>query len=169
MSEDYELLKYEEMVGDFVSRKLANNLIRNKDFYVENLDVVNTRVLDENGASLTLMNHSMESETLFFRYSELGCNTCTEEVIKLINTYEVDMTYLATYQSRTYLNTFKRMNRITQEVFNVPLGEKLFPLDTLDIPYFFVMDSVGNIVDAHIPVKEDLSFTEEFLATWKLK
>lgn len=169
LNEEYELLKYEEMVGDFVGRKLANNLIRSKDFYLKNVDVVNTKVLDESGASMTLKDLSIKNQTLFFRYSELGCNTCTEKVIKLINTYEVDMKYLATYQSKTYLNTFKRMNRITQEVFNVPLGEKLFPLDTLGVPYFFVVDSLGNIVDAHIPVKENLYFTEEFLVARKLK
>ncbi|MFY0593750.1 hypothetical protein [Roseivirga sp.] len=163
ISEDYDLLKYEHMVGSFINSKLSNNLIRSKDFYTSNPDFGNIELLGENGMPLTMKSVLKRDYTIFFRYTELGCNTCTEEVIKLLNSSNLELEYLSTYQSKTYLNTFKRMNGIEQVVYNVPLSQELFPLDSLNIPYFFVVDKFGKVVDAHIPIKEDLKYTEEFI------
>ncbi|OEK06341.1 hypothetical protein BFP71_01300 [Roseivirga misakiensis] len=165
ISEDYDLLKYEEMVGSFINSKLSNNLIRSKDFYISSLDFENIELLKESGMSINMKNVLTNDYTIFFRYTELGCNTCTEEVIKLLNTSNLKLEYLSTYQSKSYLNTFKRINGIEQDVYNVPLGQDLFPLDSLNIPYFFVVDKFGKVVDAHIPIKEDLKYTEEFITS----
>jgi hypothetical protein len=167
LEQDYALLKGKSLVADFVNTKFSNNMIRIKDFYLAKSDVMSSDIKNQKDMVLQLKDLSKKGETLFFRYSELGCNTCTEEVIELLNTYEIELEYLATYRSKTYLNTFKRMNGIKQEVYNVPIGVSLFPLDSLNIPYFFVADSLGNIVDAHIPIKENLSSTVEFLVQRK--
>jgi len=54
------------------------------------------------------------------------------------------------------------MNQIEQEVYNLK-DDLLFEIDSLKIPYLFISDEHDKVIDLHIPILDDLSYTEEFL------
>ena len=147
---------------NYVEQKLWLNTLKMKDFSLPEFNPMHLRAQSEGNIDVHLRDVLPGKRKVFFRYAELGCNTCTEQVIAMIAEMNVKVIYLASYEQKNYMSTFKRMNKINQEVFNLK-DQQLFPLDSLKIPYIFVSDKTDRIVDAHIPISDDLSFTSEFL------
>ena len=82
-------------------------------------------VLNANGDTLLLPQLlGNKEEVLIYYFSELGCSTCFDKVLKLINKYsktfeDHNILYLAYGTNRRYSSVVRRMNKINAEIYNV--------------------------------------------------
>lgn len=124
----------------------------------------NIVLFDEKYDSITLDKFSFP--LLVFRYSELDCNACVSEQLNTLTEFEkknkkVHIILLASYNSLKSLIRFKRMNQLAFEVYNLKKG--YLPFDSLNVPYYFVLDSTMQLKLPFISGKEGLDYSENYL------
>ena len=98
------------------------------------------------------------NKLLIFRYSELNCMACVEkEIIYLIDfveRYNTKLVILSSYTNERDLYLFKRINRISDYiVYNIEEGVLKLPVENLNIPYYFVLDSNYRAINLFVPDK----------------
>ncbi len=90
---------------------------------------------------------------LVFRYSELNCQSCVDAMLtQLQNNKTLDSSntlLLAWYNNPAYLYQFKRMNRLSLPVYSIK--NTGLPPDTLNIPYFYLLDKDLRVSNVCIP------------------
>ena len=129
---------------------------------------IKQKVTDENGNKISITELLNNSPKIIFRYSGLNCQLCIEEEIKILRKYINDIgfdniLFFSTYNSTRDLFLFKRINQLQDfEIFNLKEEKLNIPIDSLNIPYVFLIDSFGNAVMLHIPEKTKPEFSEQF-------
>lgn len=159
--EENQILEQSLVSQDYIIQKLRfnNYLIAT---HIGKKTFKNDYLIDEKGKKTPYDSIKIfEDKKVFFRYSQIGCNTCIEKSLELSQRYKVPMTIIANYENFNYLNTFKRVNQITNDIYKP--YRNIFDFDTLHYPYFFVLNEQNQIIDFNLPMLDDMSITEEFL------
>ena len=120
---------------------------------------------NEKGDTLVI-NNIILKPVLVLRYSELNCQSCVDDLlteIKEDGIFNATNTLLLAYYSEpAYLYQFKRMNRLELPVFSIQ--HTGLPPDTLNLPYFFLMNSKLQISNVFIPEEGDTDAIAAYLA-----
>lgn len=108
---------------------------------------------------------------MIFKYSELNCNVCIDSQIiivkKLANIISPQkIIFLSSYNQNSNLYRFKRLNSIKSEIYNIHDGLGL-NIDTLNVPYYFIMSPECRISNVFIPDKMDMEMTIRYIETIK--
>lgn len=121
-------------------------------------------VCDEKGDTLAIQN-VISKPVLVLRYSELNCQSCVDDLLtelKEVGIFnESNTLLLAYYREPAYLYQFKRMNRLELPVFSIQ--HTGLPPDTLNLPYFFLMNSKLQISNVFIPEEGDTESMAAYL------
>lgn len=121
-------------------------------------------VANEKGDTLTI-GDLISKPVLVLRYSELNCQSCVDDLltqIKEIGSFNTTNTLLlAYYREPAYLYQFKRMNQLELPVYS--LQKTGLPPDTLNLPYFFLMNNKLQISNVFIPEEGDMASVKEYL------
>lgn len=116
----------------------------------------------------SLHNNKEDINTLYdsgpkvvLRVSELTCSECYEKELenlkKLADSIGESNIIIFTKSANVdYLLRFKRVNQLIYQVYNIP-NDTITPLDKLNIPYYFVLDSNKIVSKIFIP---DRSYPE---------
>ncbi len=103
--------------------------------------------------------------TLVMRYSELNCHSCVDAMLTELKNNpffnEKNSLLLAWYNEPAYLYQFKRMNRIEMPVYNIKNTGLL--ADTLNMPYFFIIDKDLRVSKVLIPEEGDTTMVPAYL------
>lgn len=122
-------------------------------------------VFNEKGDTLAIVN-IISKPVLVLRYSELNCQSCVDDLlteIKEVGIFnESNTLLLAYYREPVYLYQFKRMNRLELPVFSIQ--HTGLPPDTLNLPYFFLINSRLQISNVFIPEEGDTESIAAYLA-----
>lgn len=167
------LLQYKQEIAsvveanDIIEQILINrelNTIRNIGLQIN----IKQKITDEKGNKISITELLNKSPKIIFRYSELNCQLCIEEEIKILLKYINDIgfdniLFFSTYNSTRDLFLFKRINQLQNfKIYNLKEEKLNIPIDSLNIPYVFLVDSSGNVVMLHIPEKTKPEFSEQF-------
>jgi len=145
-----------------INREL--NTLRNIGMQIN----IKLKVEDEEGNKISIAELLNNNPKVIFRYSELNCRLCIEEEIKILLKYINDIgfdniLFFSTYNSTRDLFLFKRINQLQDfKIYNLKEEKLNIPIDSLNIPYVFLIDSSGNIVMLNIPEKTKPEFSEQF-------
>ncbi|MDD2529531.1 MAG: hypothetical protein PHT26_15960 [Lentimicrobiaceae bacterium] len=122
-------------------------------------------VFNEIGDTLAI-NNIISKPVLVLRYSELNCQSCVDDMLTEIKEDAIfnatNTLLLAYYSEPAYLYQFKRMNRLELPVFSIQ--HTGLPPDTLNIPYFFLINSNLQINNVYIPEEGDTDAINTYLA-----
>ena len=99
---------------------------------------------------------------LIVRYNEFSCQQCIDSLFVCLNSIDpINCIILGEYRNSTQLGSFYRINQPKYDVFNCK--KNILPIDSLNIPYLFVMDTNLLINSFFIPLKEDMQQIETYL------
>lgn len=119
-----------------------------------------------------LLSGLLSHPKLIYRFSELHCDSCIihefENLRRKIVKEELDQNniiILCYYEDPRNLNIFKRINKLQNfEIFNLMnnnIGDLV--IDSMGVPYFFVIDNELKIDNTFIPLKEANQRTNNYL------
>lgn len=125
----------------------------------------NVEIYDENEERITLIQLIQKKPKLIFKYSDLNCNVCIDEQINLLKkASEIigseNIIILANYDSPRDLIQFRRMNQIDFKVLN--LRDIEFTAVDKSLPYYFILDESLSLKLLYIPIKGDISLTQQY-------
>ncbi|WP_147677886.1 redoxin domain-containing protein [Algibacter pacificus] len=151
-----------------------NKLITHYKFFEvknDNTIIKDFTLYDENNNTLNISD-LLIGKKLIFRFAEINCNVCIvnefENIKKHINNYELspkDLIIISSYQNPNSLHIFKRLNKLNEfHIYNLKNNVlKNIELDSLNIPYFFVLDKNFIISNSFIPIKGANNRTSNYL------
>lgn len=169
-----ELLKLKEKIIDNdikIENMEMSTLYRiNMDGIILNLDC---EVVDHK-KSTKKISDVLNGNKLILRYSQINCNTCVEEQLKILNTYKDsiginNILLFADYRNINDLKKFYRINKTGIRVYK--LDEQLNGIiKDIGVPYFFVFEKESNrIISTYIPQKNYSNITTLYLNSIKMK
>ncbi len=129
---------------------------------------IKQKITDEKGNKISITELLNNSPKIIFRYSGLNCQLCIEEEIKILRKYINDIgfdniLFFSTYNSTRDLFLFKRINQLQNfRIYNLKEEKLNIPIDSINIPYVFLVSSSGHIDILHIPEKTKSEFSEQF-------
>lgn len=122
---------------------------------------------DYKGDSIRLIDLISERNTLIFRYTELGCSPCIDEQLEILNKFQQEskqsIVILSYYRNIRNLGMLMRSHKLTIPVYNFQLNLLPFQIDSLNIPYFFVLNQNHTCSHFFIPEKNYSELTESYL------
>jgi len=112
-----------------------------------------------------LLHNVLDRTKLVLRYSELNCQTCVDAMLtQLLNNEKFNTSnciLLAYYRNPAYLYQFMRINRLQLPVYSIK-STGLLP-DTLNIPYFYLLDKDLRVSNVFIPEEGDTAAVADYL------
>jgi len=139
----------------------------------EILNAQNIELYNELGEKVFFSDLVKDRSVLVFRFSELNCEICVEEEIKrlkvLSKSIKNRLLFVTSYSFERYLYTFKRINNFKLPIYNIVPNKIKIPVEELNIPYYFVLDSALNIHDIFVPEKTEPENTEKYFKDIILK
>ncbi len=119
-----------------------------------------------NGKIETIPLRSIITQPLIvLRYSELNCQSCVDAMLTQLQSNKTldssNTLLLAWYNNPAYLYQFKRMNRIKLPVYSIK--NTGLPPDTLNIPYFYLLDKDLRVSNVFIPEEGDTASVAAYL------
>lgn len=128
------------------------------------------------GSSLLLDEHKekvflsdiIKGKTLVMRLSQQNCQACIMAMMPIVQKLDQErVVFLVDYTNRRYFEEFKKTCNASHRVFKT---ESLsIPLDSLNIPYFFLLDKDLKMDYTFIPHKEMIDQTGKYLEIVKRK
>jgi len=148
----------EVLLGEMLkARTLSDGSVVDPNFHLAN----------EGGDTILLADLIGEKSKLIVWISELSCQVCVDSVLFSVLSFiedhslEDQILIFADYQSKSYLNTYKRLNQISLP-FYLPLDKQIVSTLELFPPYLFVVDSSMRFQNLFLPeshyLKEELDF-----------
>jgi hypothetical protein len=109
---------------------------------------------------------------LVFFHSELNCNSCVEKNIPFLNSLgnligHENILFIASYKQTRDMLLFKRINDIKFHIYNASSVE--LPIEELNLPFCFVINSELKAESVFIPIKEDSLHFKRYLELIKHK
>lgn len=128
----------------------------------------NSMVLLENGKEKTNLSDVIKDKTLAIRLSQLNCQACIMAIIPLIQKLKNErVIFLIDYTNKRYFEELKKTCNANHRLFKIECLD--ISLDTLNIPYFFLLDKNLKTDCTFIPHKEMISQIEKYLEIIKRK
>ncbi len=132
-----------------------------KLFIIENLVIHSSNLKEENIEDLT-----SEGPKLILKTSELSCSDCYEKEILNLKTFAKrigsnNILIFSKYSDHNYLLKFKRTNQVPFRIFNIP-NDLITSLDTINIPYYFMINNNNEILSGFSPNRNRPSDTFKY-------
>lgn len=133
--------------------------------YSEGTKLNHLLLLKNEKADSLLINTITGSPKLVLRYSELNCQSCVDAMLTQIqsnsNISNENILLLAYYKNPAYLYQFKRMNQLQLPVYSIK--NTGLPPDTLNLPYFYLLDKDLRVSNVYIPEEGDTAAVADYL------
>ena len=159
MANIYWVLKLQQFIKTDVSQKdqithlkeslESLNYSTEMQLLIGNLNI-NTKLINEEGQSQPLnLIQNLEEDVLIVRYGRINCSTCINTYIRLLKEILPDSIvkdrtlFLAKYSNFQELGQFKRLHGVESKIFRK--DENLTPLDSMNVPYFFLLNKERDI------------------------
>ena len=128
----------------------------------------NSMLLLENGKEKIHLSDVIKDKTLVIRLSQQNCQACITVITPLLQKLSNErVIFLIDYTNKRYFEEFKKTCNVSHRLFKIE--SSIIPLDTLNIPYFFLLDKNLKTDCTFIPHKEILSQTQKYLEIIKKK
>lgn len=120
-------------------------------------------ILLEEGKEKANLAHLVKNKTLIVRLSQMNCQACIMAFTPLLQELkDCRVIFFMDYTNKRYIQEFKKSYIIGDyRFFKVEFLP--IPLDTLNIPYFFLLDRNLKTECVFIPHKEMINQTEKYL------
>ncbi|ADV43356.1 hypothetical protein [Bacteroides helcogenes] len=141
---------------------------------------LNGKIIPTNMVVMDMEKHKLnlpdviKNNMLILRYSEMHCNVCIDSIIARLNAYKDliglnNIILLTTSKSSNYIRQFKKMNKVSFEIYNMDrMADSIFV--DIGMPYLFIYTSNDKrINNMFIPQKEDSKLTDEYLRSILIK
>jgi len=125
-------------------------------------------LIDENNKRCRINEISGANTTLIFRFSEINCTSCVETQFRLIRKYiskygKNNIIIVASYSNIRNLTIFKRINEISIPIYRIEQNQLCQKVESLNVPYYFLLEDEVEMRMIHIPSKEIPSLTLNYL------
>ena len=153
-----------DTVKDFEKLKVVISLmIRNSELNIKN----NFSVTDSSGKSISFSKLIRDKKVLVFRYSQLSCTSCVDVQLQRLEQFAKRIGFdrvivLTTYTSIKELNMYKKVNNLSFDMYNIPIGTLKTEMELSNTPYFFTVNINKHIENIFIPIKTIPELTEEY-------
>lgn len=119
--------------------------------------------INENGDVEHALSDIVKDKTLIIRLSQFNCQVCIETIKPMLEKINVkNVVFLVTYTNKRFLKELKK--GIDQENWRFFKVNSLnIPIESLNVPYFFVLDEKLSLNYVFIPHKEMLEMIEKYL------
>lgn len=150
-----QLLTFEQ---NFINEKASGNLELND----------NTELVDIDG-NVILVKEIFKRNSVVLRYSEFNCKDCIEAEINVLikNKLKEEIILIAFYQNRrdlfVFREEFKKRGLNSTKMFLLPDRGLNIPIEKLNMPFYFCIDSNLTMTNFFIPQKDKPKLTEVYL------
>lgn len=108
-----------------------------------------------------------KEKILVFKYSEINCQVCIDQVFSKINTLieqvgESKVLFLANYKNPRDLYTFRRINNIRQPIYNLSTHTLGLSAAEATVPVLFLASSEGEVEYVFLPDKSMPQLTAQY-------
>lgn len=107
---------------------------------------------------------------LFFNFSEMNCETCVDEQIRLLKKYtEVigseNIIFLGSYSEQRKFEIFLKSRHLHFPAYSISEHAKnnTLRIANANLPYYFIADHTLRVHNAFLPIREEPQLTETFL------
>ncbi|MFL1011686.1 hypothetical protein [Flavisericum labens] len=116
---------------------------------------------DENGDTVFLK--KLKRPLLVIKYSKLNCNTCVDSLLSSLKRIKKDIphAFFTDYEYDRDLYLFKRINNIKSKVYKTKYKTSI---DSLNMPYVYVLDEDLSQKSVFIPKKENILDFDNYLS-----
>lgn len=119
-------------------------------------------LLLENGKNKINLSDVIKDKTLIVRLSQQNCQACIMAITPLLQKLSNErVIYLIDYTNKRYLEELKKTCNANYRLFKTE--SLVLSLDTLNIPYFFLLDKEMRTDCVFIPHKEMIIQMEKYL------
>lgn len=134
---------------------------------------INNLVLkNKDNVPFSLAELSKKGSILFFRFKEEHCGECIRSILEILSKnaqkFSLNIIILSGYNTMRLLKVFILENKLNIPIYNVPEISDL-SIETLDVPYFFILNAKMEIRNIFIPIKSMPELTESYLMTMQNK
>lgn len=130
--------------------------------YADEGETLNNMTLLENGKDRTYLSDVIKDKTLIIRLSQLNCQACIMAITPLLHKLNNErVIFLIDYSNKRYFKEFKKTCNANHRLFKI--DSLPISLDTLNIPYFFLLDKNLKTDCVFVPHKEMLEQTEKYI------
>lgn len=153
-----------------IRKALSNNLMYQENImkyqlYSDGRKLNSKLLLQKEKGEKVAFSKVVKKQVLVFRYSELNCQSCVDAMLTQLQKNKKfnnsNTLLLAWYNNPSYLYQFKRMNRLNLNVFSIKTTS--LPPDTLNIPYFYLLDKDLKVSNVFIPEEGDTASVASYL------
>jgi hypothetical protein len=116
-----------------------------------------------------------DKKTLIIRYTEIGCNSCTDSTFAILenNKSELAKKYniniLVDFSNIDAYLKWKKVSEINYPIFWLEKGQLPFEVEKGNNSYFFVLNSSNTVNDFFIPDSKFSSFIKTYFTNLQLK
>jgi len=123
---------------------------------------------DINGDTCTFNDLGLDSETIFFRFSEINCNSCVDVEFETIKQTDSWHFVLISSGNNIYGIARSLLSRdINFPLYSIEFKELNLPIEKINLPYYFTLNREYSTQRVFIPSKDNPELTTEFFKTIK--
>jgi len=157
LDQNYYLNSESEQKSDYILSILENQALTFNNSNLRLNQLTNIYSSEEDSISFEELVKTHKN-LLIFRYSELNCMTCVDQEIihlkNLVKNSSIKILILTTYEDIKDLYLFIRTNNIEDiPIYNLKSPIENLPLESANIPYYFVLNNSFNTTELFIPSK----------------
>jgi hypothetical protein len=148
-------------IGFYLGKVRRSMFIKN-NFFIKGETILGGAVMKNSKDSIIYFK-DIKKNTLIVKYSELNCKVCIDSMISVIKEFEkknINVIYIADYRIKRYLYLFKRINKISNEIYRTDFKSSI---DTLNVPYVYVIENDLIQKSIYIPKKENMMEFRDYL------
>jgi len=175
LANTYKLSNQNRLIQNLKNYSIKQANVINGIAYNDSLQIIysntqidgNIEVVSESGKKYTIK-ELVDENTLFFKYSQLSCGSCVEQEFKMLAEYispkhQRKIIVMTDYGDVGLLYRFKRINKISHEMFNVQNQQIISSFENNYLPYYFVVDSSLFIRTIFVPSSSQPNLSKRFL------
>jgi hypothetical protein len=164
--------KIEELqsLNDKLRYMVYNNLYSESSLLNPNICLTNVG----SKSKISLEDFVLNSPVLFLRFTEYSCHVCVEQALKKIQNMHSSFktekfAILASYENLRDLLLFKKNNNIDYPIFTIDTVSLSIPLETLNFPYFFILNKKFQATNLFYPLTSLPELTDNYLEILRKK
>lgn len=153
----FELLYFEEQA--MIARRMMQFTIGYSGRELNPLTILETE-----GEDTVYLGNLIEENRLVFRFKNNQCSPCINDQMSIINEFSNKREKIIIFSDKTdqkEIQNFKRYNKIETNIYTV--DNLLNSIDSLNVPYYFVIKSDLKIEDIYFPDKSLPHLTKKYL------
>lgn len=124
-------------------------------------------MIDESDSSIRIKDVINTHKTLVYRYSDLQCKMCVESQLEIMDSIlgktGYNIIFVANYKQKRDLIVFKKLHKISYPIYCIKENNLSLAADTLNIPYYFILNNYLETENVFISKKEYPEFSVNYL------